>query len=108
MKKPRILIEFTTDKLDAVFYEIRAGIQKVTQQTCFDDEKLRIAMPKYFIDMLLGNYLRNIDHTPATTDSGKFYLFGIEVVLHYDNFIVVFHEDMPMFLENYYVVVNLK
>jgi hypothetical protein len=108
MAKTRILIEFTGDRLDRVFYETRKAINTVTEQVGYNDDKLRIAMPKYFIDMLQLNLLRELDLTPLEVANSKITFFGIEVTLNYDNFIVVFHEDMPAFLENYYVVVDLK
>lgn len=36
MAKNRILIEFTGDKLDKVFYEVKVGINKVVEQCGFD------------------------------------------------------------------------
>lgn len=108
MAKTRILIEFPGDRLDRVFYEVRAGIDKVTQQCGWDDSKLRIAMPKYFYEMLERNLLRHVSETPLLLSEQKRTFFGIDIVPNYDNFIVIFHEDMPMFLENFYVVVDLR
>lgn len=108
MDKRKILIEFSVDKLEKVFYEVRAGIFKVTEQCGFDESKLRVAIPKYFCDMIESNVLRDLSETPFFLSDNKRKIFGIEVVPNYDNFIVIFHEDMPMFLESTYVVVDLK
>lgn len=108
MAKTRILLEFPEDRLLRVFYETRAAIQKVTEQCGFDDSKLRIAIPKYFVEMISNGYLIRIEETPFLLSDKKLTFFGIEVIPNYDNFIVVFHEDMPLFLENFYVVVDLR
>ncbi len=106
MNKKRILIKFDNDKLDRIFYEVRVGINNVIDQCGFDDSKIRIAMPKYFFDILINN-LRLINLTPLSIDENPTF-FGYTVSFNFDNFIVVFHEDMPIFLENYYAVIDLK
>lgn len=108
MSKGKILIEYSVDKLDKVFYEVRLAIHKVTEEYGYDESKLRIAIPKYFCDMLETNMLRHISETPFFLSDNKRKMFGIEVVPNYDNFIVVFHEDTPMILDSNYVVVDLK
>lgn len=108
MAKERILIEFTPERLDRVFYETRAAIDSVINQCGLDESKLKIAIPKYFIEMINSNRFIHFLETPFLLSDDKITFFGIEVTLNYDNFIVVFHEDMPMFLENYYEVIDLK
>lgn len=58
--------------------------------------------------MLTNGVLRRIEETPLFLSDNKLKFYGIEVIPNYDNFIVIFHEDMPLFLENFYVVVDLK
>lgn len=107
MAKNKILIKFDDEKLDRVFYQVRVGIKKVIDQCGDDASRIRIAVPKYFVDMLGGNYLRHINQTPLSIDD-KITFFGYTVNYNFDNFIVVYHEDMPMFLENYYAIIDLK
>jgi len=108
MANSRKLVEVSIDKLDLVFFEIRKAINEVTMQCGMDDSKLKIAIPKYFCDCIKNSYLKPIQNTPFQNENEKDFMFGIEVIPNYDNFIVVFHEDMPMFLDTNYKVIDLK
>lgn len=108
MSKNRILVSFTADQLYKVFYEVKVAINKVVEQCGLDESKLRIAIPKYFTDILTSGYILRFEETPLFLSDDKLRFYGVEVIPNFDNFIVVFHEDMPLFIENFYVVVDLK
>lgn len=94
--------------IDRVLGEINVGINYVTQRVGFDDGKLRIAIPKYFIGLLNDNFKNTVSYKSEEKVTNKVFLFGIEVVLNYENKIVIFHEDMPILKDVLYVTVDLN
>jgi hypothetical protein len=106
--KKRILVTLTTDKIHEILHQVRRAIIKVSKENDINHQYLRVAIPKYFIDLV--NYANSNEVSMNAFDSGnnKLTIFGIEVVYNYENFIVVFHEQCPVFLDIDYEVIDLK
>ena len=62
-------------------------------------------MPKYFSELLIKF---NLEMTMGFSTSNKTEIFGCKVVNSFDNFIVVYHPDMPLRQNTNYVIINLK
>lgn len=99
------LAEFTESKIVKILYDIRVAIHTVGLQY-LSEQGMRIQMPKYFIELL---QYHNERFVPGFTCSDKeLKCFGATVQPSFDNFIVVFHEDMPLYQNTAYQVIDLK
>ena len=106
--KKRILVTLTTDKIHEILKQVRIAIRKVSKDNDFHHQYLKVAIPKYFIDLI--NYANSVEFSQNAfnNENSKLTIFGIEVVYNYENFIVVFHEQAPVYLDIDYEVIDLK
>lgn len=100
-----ILAKFTEDRINEILYDVRKAVHELQLQN-LNDEGFRIQMPSYFSELLIYNNQRFV--TGFSFDKNNLKCFGIEVVPSYDNFIVVYHKDMPLYQNTAYQVIDLK
>lgn len=104
-----LLASFTEEKINEINFEIRKGIDFVEQQG-FKSEDIYISMPSYFLQVyyrwpLLNEFAQlNI----STNDSQETFFMGHKVNAAFENFIVVYAEDMPLFMDVNYYTIDLK
>ena len=100
------LAEFTNEKIKEIIFKVRIAINEVHKQN-FNEDGIRIQIPTYFTELLI-NYNHHMLHgfqTPLEEDET---FFGVKVVPGYENFIVVYHKDMPLYQNTSYQVIDLK
>ncbi len=102
------IIEFPEEWFYDIFYQVRKSIHEVIEQFNYD-EKLFIQIPDYFVKICYQNP-NLIERNPFEYDDETkgFKMFGYKVIPGYENFIIVFHSDMPLKNNTSYKVINLK
>lgn len=106
MENYRILAQMPEDKLNEILYNVRIAINEILEQG-FNEKEIQIAVPKYFVELL--NLKKGfVESYPLMYLDGEFTFFGYRPIWNYDNYIVVYHVDMPLYLESTYKVINLK
>jgi len=103
--KKIVLAEFTTEKLDLIMYHIRKAIHEVNKDF-WNEEKLRISIPEYLMNLIV-NY-KDIMDPRFEFNEGDFRLFGVKCIPAFDNFVVVFSLDNPLYKNTNYQVIDLK
>ncbi len=99
------LAEFTEDRINQIMYDIKKAIYQVQLQK-FNEEGIRIQVPSYFSELMMHHNMRNV--SGFTCDENNLECFGVKVIPSYDNFIVVYHKDMPLHQNTSYQVISLK
>ncbi|MCP4984871.1 MAG: hypothetical protein GY928_02040 [Colwellia sp.] len=104
--KMRKIIEFTEDKIDEIMYDIRKSIHGLYQQN-LNQSGIRIQIPDYFCDYIMRASEKH-SHNFIFDEHKIKNLYGIQVLPAYDNFIIVYNIDMPLYENTAYQVINLK
>ena len=107
MENFRTLAEMPEDKFQQIFYDVRKAIDEVQQQD-FNPDEIQIAIPKYFVDLM--NHRKDVmqGSNALVYSDNEVTFFGYKRVWNFDNYIVVYHPDMPLYLESNYKVIKLK
>ena len=100
------LAEFNEDKINLIFYQIRKAIDIINSEY-WNEKKLRISIPEYFKDILYSSH-PIFDNAPIEDENKETFLFGIKTIPAFDNYIVVFSLDNPLYKNTNYQVISLK
>lgn len=104
----RVIVSWDIDNFNKLFYEIRKAINEVHSQH-LNEEGIRINMPKYLIELIQRSPALHFSK-PLNYDyeEQELRIFGYPVSYSFENLIVVFHEDMPIYGNTSYQVIDLK
>ena len=106
MENYRIIAQWDRGKFEELFYNIRKAIHEIHKQK-LSDSGIRVNIPVYVIQLIQKHheiYMAN----PLDYEEGKTEIFGCPVYPSYENFVVVFHIDMPIYGNTAYQVIDLK
>lgn len=89
-----------------LFCEIERALFRLRSElfTQMREEEIRIAMPQYLIN-ILGDSM--VPRTNVDCSSLQKKLFGIQLVPHYDNSVVIYHIDAPLCDNSNYKIIKL-
>lgn len=105
----RMFLEFKEEDFKEFFYGIRKAIIEVEKQG-FNEKGIQISAPLYFLevlDLIPGKFYSELS-SPFERRGSGWTCYGYNVNLSHDNFIIVFHQDMPQFSNSSYVLLDLK
>lgn len=103
----RKIISFQLNQIDEIYYQIRRSIDVVNSQNGRDICPT-ISMPNYFRDLLIHYLNQTVSGGAWNTENKELTLFGSKIIPAFDNFIVVFHEDTPLYNSLTYEVIDLN
>src|SRR5690554_4392398 len=96
MENYKILMTMELSKLQEIFHQVYVGINKIVDQMGDTDDKIIVSVPKYFVDILRNRRFFEYRTTALFLDEKRPTFFGRPIQWNFDNYIVVFHEDMPL------------
>lgn len=91
------------DTVEAIHFFVFNGIRKV-EADGWPREQILIQAPKYFMEMLMHKMYPDAQ---VSLVDGKYTFFGKRVIPAFSDVIVIYHEDMPMYGDRKYVVVDI-
>lgn len=106
MDNYKVIALWREDDFQKMFFEIRKAISEVHKQHLSEDG-IRINMPVYVIDLMQRALFMRMS-LPLEYEEGKTKMFGYPVYPSFENLIVVFHIDMPIYGNTSYQVIDLK
>ena len=96
--------QFTPSEIERIHHRVLIGINTVTQLG-FPKHQVLLQVPKYFIDMMM--YKTTVNTSPVSIFENETTYFGKKILPSFGNFIVVYHEDMPLLREAKQVIITL-
>jgi hypothetical protein len=106
MKNYAVIAQWHKEEFEELFFMIRQAIHKIHQQKLSEDG-IRINIPKYVVE-LAQKYDQIYRSSPLEYEEGKTEMFGCPVYPSFDNYVVVFHVDMPIHGDTNYQIIDLK
>ena len=106
MDNYKVIASWSEVDFQKMFFEIRKAISEVHKQSLSEDG-IRINIPTYVIELMQKAPFMQMS-LPLEYEEDKTTMFGYPVHPSFENMIVVFHVDMPIFGNTSYQVIDLK